>query len=194
MAESMDRAVFLDRDGTLIEDRGYICKFSQVGVYPFAVEAVKIINHHHHKCVVVTNQSAVARGICTDHEVRQLHEELRQWFYNQGAVIDAFYYCPYLEAGSVAPYNIRSSCRKPEPGMLIQAARDLSIELNESYMIGDHVGDIQAGHAAGCKTLLVRTGHGKGQEAQLPAEGLVPDFKAENLLEAIRWIFPSQAG
>lgn len=187
----MDKAIFLDRDGTLIEDRGYICHLSQVGFYPFAVEAVKIINQHHYKCIVVTNQSAVARGICSDNQVRQLHHDLGQWFLDQGAVIDAFYHCPYHEAGTVPPYNTHSSCRKPEPGMLHQASQDLSIDLTRSYMIGDHVGDIQAGQAAGCKTVLVETGHGSEAEKRLLAAEVSPDFIAKNLLMAIEWIFHS---
>ncbi len=187
----MNRAVFLDRDGTLIEDRGYICLFSQVGFYPFAIEAVKFINQNHYKCIVVTNQSAVARGICSDAQVKQLNQELTDWFFKQGAIIDDFYHCPFHEAGSVHPYNTRSDCRKPEPGMLLQAAGDHSLNLAESYMIGDKACDIMAGRKAGCKTILVKTGDvGKNQRI-LAATDINPDFQTNNILSAVNLIFKS---
>lgn len=180
----MNRAVFLDRDGTLIEEKGYVCHFSEVVVYPFAVEALRRFNELDYRTVIVTNQSAVARGICSEREVRDLHEELRLHFQRGGAVIDAVYFCPYLEEAVVERYRARHSHRKPSPGMLIQAAGDLGIDLGSSWMIGDSPIDIEAGIDAGCRTILVRTGKGKKTETELTAGAVRPGRIEDDLLAA----------
>jgi len=184
----VNRAVFLDRDGTLIEEKGYICHFSEVVVFPFATEALRRFNELGYRTVIVTNQSAVARGICSEHEVRDLHEELRLHFQQRGAVIDAVYFCPFWEEAVVEPYHARHPLRKPSPGMLIQAAGDLAIDLGSSWMIGDSFIDIEAGIDAGCRTVLVRTGKGKRVEAELTAGAVRPDRIEDDILAAARAI------
>jgi D-glycero-D-manno-heptose 1,7-bisphosphate phosphatase len=184
----MKRAVFLDRDGTLVENRGYICDFSQVVVFPFAVDAVRGLNRAGYRVIVVSNQSAVARGICSEAQVARLHGLLREHFLEQGAEIAAFYFCPFLAEGTVPAYRCASPLRKPEPGMLLQAAREHGIDLAGSFMVGDGADDIEAGRRAGCRTVLVRTGYGRESESRLQPGGAGPDFIADDLAAAARII------
>lgn len=183
-----NRAVFLDRDGTLIEESGYICGFSEVKVFSFSVEALKIMNDRDFRVILVTNQSSVARGICTEQQIQEIHTQLREYFKRRGALIDAVYYCPYHEEGILPNYRKKDECRKPSPGMLYQAAQDFNIDLAESYMIGDSVRDILAGQQAGCRTILVLTGHGRQSKEKISTEAVNPNYIAANLLEAVMLI------
>lgn len=177
----MKKAVFLDRDGTLIEDRGYICSFEQVGFFAFAADAVRILNDAGYRVIVVSNQSAVARGICSCKQVEALHRHLQDHFKKAGASIAAFYYCPFLAEAKVSRYRLDSPLRKPAPGMLLQAARDHELDLSSSYMIGDKIDDILAGKAAGCRTVLVRTGQGRDSETRLADGPTRPDHISDDL-------------
>jgi D-glycero-D-manno-heptose 1,7-bisphosphate phosphatase len=183
----MKRAVFLDRDGTLIEDRGYIAEFSQVGFFPFAAAAVRELNRAGYLVIVASNQSAVARGLCTEDQVVRLHRRLQEHFRGLGADIAAFYHCPFLPGASVRAYRRVSPLRKPEPGMLLQAARDHGLDLARCFMVGDKADDIEAGRRAGCRTVLVRTGSGGESETRFAA-GRGPDFTVADLGEAARLI------
>lgn len=178
------KAVFVDRDGTLIEDRGYICSFSQVGFFPFAAAAVRAMNEAGYMVIVVSNQSAVARGICSEGEIRLLHRRLQDHFKKEGAAIAAFYFCPFLADGTVRRYRKDSPLRKPAPGMLLLAAHDHGLDLPECFMIGDKTDDILAGHRAGCRTMLVRTGHGRDSESGLPGSPERPEYIVDDLLGA----------
>jgi D-glycero-D-manno-heptose 1,7-bisphosphate phosphatase len=182
----MNRAVFLDRDGTLIVEKGYICDFSEVEIFPFAFEAVRLMREHHFKVIVVTNQSAVARGICRLGQVEDLHRCLREEFINREAPIEKIYYCPYLAGGKIKAFQQDHPWRKPRPGMLLQAAADFDIDLSRSYMMGDDLIDLQAGKWAGCKTVLVLTGKGAETEKRLEPTALAPDLVSPNILTAIR--------
>ncbi len=180
----MTRAVFLDRDGTLIENRGYICELSQALVFPFAAAAVRRLNRAGYRVIVVSNQSAVARGICSEEQVLALHRGLREHFAGQGAEIAAFYHCPFLADAALAAYRRESPLRKPAPGMLLQAAAEHGIDLAASFMVGDSLDDIEAGRRAGCRTVLVRTGHGAESESRLAATGPRPDHIVADLAVA----------
>jgi D-glycero-D-manno-heptose 1,7-bisphosphate phosphatase len=180
----MNKAVFLDRDGTLIEDRGYICDFSQVGFFTFAAAAVRAMNEAGYLVIVVSNQSAVARGICSEKEIELLHRRLQNHFDKKGAAIAAFYYCPFLADGTIRRYRLDSEMRKPAPGMLLQAARDFKLDLPSCFMIGDKNDDILAGQRAGCKTMLVRTGQGQRSEISFRSIQPRPDYVVDNLLAA----------
>ncbi|MDY0296302.1 MAG: HAD family hydrolase [Acidobacteriota bacterium] len=185
----MRPAVFLDRDGTLIEERGYICSFEQVSLFPFVPEALRHLRAAGFCVVLVTNQSSVARGICSVEQVKTLHNRLLDVLENQGVCIDAVYWCPFHPRGKVAEFSVESHLRKPAPGMLFQAAADLELDLSRSLMIGDKYTDLAAGAAAGCHTALVRTGYGAKTELALAAGELKPDLVADDLLEAIsRWL------
>ncbi|NIM17083.1 MAG: HAD-IIIA family hydrolase [Candidatus Aminicenantes bacterium] len=184
----MNRAIFLDRDGTIIEERGYICHLSESEIFPFAFEAVRQMNQHHFKVIGITNQSAIARAICTQEQVETMHAEIREAFLQRQAVIETFYYCPYHADGVVEEFKKNHPWRKPSPGMLLQAAVDYNIDLLESYMMGDDTIDIQAGKNAGCKTVLVLTGKGRQTREKLKQNRISPDLTAENILIAFNKI------
>lgn len=183
------RAVFLDRDGILIEDTGYPTRVEEFRILPGAVEAVKEINRAGLLALVVTNQSAVARGLIDEAALRGLHDFLTRRFLESGARLDRIYYCPHhAECGS-PEYRVACSCRKPEPGLLLAAAEDLSIDLPDSCMIGDRISDIEAGHRAGCLAILVdRSGKPDTSEGPVGASSLHrPDYVANDLKGAIHW-------
>ncbi|HEY1187157.1 MAG TPA: HAD family hydrolase [Gemmata sp.] len=161
-------AVFLDRDGTLIEEVNYLSHPDQVRLIPGAAEAVRRLNDLGVLVVVVTNQSGVARGYFPESRVVEVHERLIALLAERGAVVDAFYFCPHHPKEGIGVYRVTCGCRKPKPGMLLAAARDLGIDLAGSWMIGDKPCDAEAGLAAGCRALLVRTGHGAGLSEAVP--------------------------
>lgn len=181
----MNKAIFLDRDGTIIEERGYICNLSQSEIFPFAAEAVRLMNEGGFRVIGITNQSSIARGICTVSQVEGIHREIVGTLEESGAVIDGFYYCPYHVDGVVAKYKKSSAWRKPLPGMILQGAKDFDIDLSRSYMIGDDQIDIETGKNAGCRTVLVLTGKGREMKEKLLERGIIPDLVTENILTAI---------
>ncbi len=151
----MKKAIFLDRDGTLIEDKGFVYKKEDLELLPGAVEAIKLANDSGFIVVVVTNQSGVARGYFTEDDVRRFHAYLSQFLKQRKARIDAFYYCPHHPEATISAYRKKCLCRKPQPGMLLQASADLQIDLHQSWMVGDSPRDVEAGKRAGCKTILL---------------------------------------
>jgi len=150
-------AVFLDRDGTIVEDTGYLHDPDQVRLLPGAPEAVKRFAKAGYRVVLVSNQSGVARGFFDEQALARVHEKVEQLLNEQGAALDGVYYCPYLDgsAAKVEAYRRDSDLRKPSPGMLLQAAKELRIDLNRSWMIGDSASDVEAGRRAGCRTILL---------------------------------------
>lgn len=182
------KAFFFDRDGTIIEDNGYICDFEEVEIFPFSIEALKIAIKKDFISIGITNQSSIARGICTKAQVEKIHMNLIDHFKSMGINILKIYYCPFLEEGIVKQYKKKDPCRKPAPGMIRKAANEFDIELSESYMIGDSTRDILAGINAGCKTALVLTGNGKNAKEELENLNIKPDLIAENLLEIAKLI------
>ena len=151
----MKRAVFLDRDGVIVEDSGYIDDCSRVRILPNAGEAVKLLNESGFEVIVVTNQSGVARGYFTEETVKEINNHIRESLADQGAFIDGMYYCPHHVDGTLMEYKKDCNCRKPNPGMIEQAVHDHNIDLSNSFLIGDKASDIEAGHRAGCKTILL---------------------------------------
>ncbi|MCI0704798.1 MAG: D-glycero-beta-D-manno-heptose 1,7-bisphosphate 7-phosphatase [Planctomycetia bacterium] len=151
-------AVFLDRDGTLIEEVHYLAEPEQVRLIANAAQAVRKLNEAGVLVVVVTNQAGVARGYFPESHVFEVHEHLSALLAQRGARLDGYYYCPHHPEG-VNEYRCECDCRKPKPGLLQRAARELDIDLSQSWMIGDKVSDAEAGTAAGCRSILVRTGH-----------------------------------
>ncbi len=180
-----NKAFFLDRDGTIIEEKGYICHLTQAEIFPYSFEAVRRMNQRGYKVIGVTNQSSIARGICTREQVEALHHQLTEAFRAEGAIIHRFYYCPYHTEGKVEPYRKSSDWRKPEPGMLIQAAEDFDLDLSQSFMVGDNVTDIEAGRNAGCKTVLVLTGKGLEHRQILEERNIPVDYIYRDILTAV---------
>jgi D,D-heptose 1,7-bisphosphate phosphatase len=179
------KAVFLDRDDTVINDPGYITEPEQVTLLPGVAEAVTQLKRMGYRVVIITNQSAIARGMLTEEKLAKIHQRLRNLLFAEGAGIDGLYYCPYHPDGTIEEFARESELRKPRPGMLLQAAGELDIDLSQSWMIGDRYRDIQAGKAAGCHTILVDV-PGKPREENVT--GPEPDRKAVNLREAVNII------
>jgi D-glycero-D-manno-heptose 1,7-bisphosphate phosphatase len=187
------RAVFLDRDGTVAEEVGYVNHASRLRLLPGSAAAVRRIREAGLLSVVVTNQSGVARDYFTESIVHQTHERLFALLAAEGASVDAVYYCPHHPREGIAPYRQDCDCRKPLPGMLRRAARDLGIDLARSYMVGDGVVDVGAGRAAGTATILVLTGYGRGHfEHRRHLWTVQPDHVAEDLGAAVDWILEKE--
>ena len=176
-------AVFMDRDGTINEEVGYLSRIEELKLIPGTAEAIQLINNEGMKTVVVTNQSGVARGFFTEECVRIIHASLNEMLRHEGAFIDRFYYCPHHPTAGNEPYRRVCDCRKPEPGMLLQAAQELDIDLTASYVVGDMLKDLDAGKRVGAKGILVRTGYGNNIVVTDK-----PVYIAEDLLEAVKWI------
>jgi len=170
----MRRAVFLDRDGTINVEKEYLYQASDFEFIPGAPEAIRLLNQAGIMVVVVTNQSGVARGYYTEDDVVNLHRHIARELERAGAYVDAWLYCPHHPSGR-GSYALPCNCRKPLPGMLQEAAVRYDIDLENSTMIGDKLADIEAGRAAGCHTILVRTGYGAGEEQHVGPETVVCD-------------------
>jgi D-glycero-D-manno-heptose 1,7-bisphosphate phosphatase len=149
------KAIFLDRDKTLIEDPGYISTPDAVRLLPGIAPPLVRLSNAGYKLILVTNQSAIARGKVTESGLEKIHAELQRQLQQQGVLLDAIYYCPYHPEGTIPPFNRESDERKPSPGMLLRAAREMNLNLRESWMIGDRLRDVEAGQRAGCRTILV---------------------------------------
>lgn len=162
MNPSANRAVFLDRDGTLIEDVDYLTKPEQIRVLPGVPAALRKLRAAGFLLIVVTNQSAVARGRLTESGLADVHAELDRRLAREGARIDAYYYCPHLPGAPVAEYAVECNCRKPAPGMLQAAAQDYDVDMASSFMVGDTARDVEAGLRAGCRAVLIGQTPGEG--------------------------------
>lgn len=187
----MRKAVFLDRDGTIIEDVGYLSDICQINILPGAAEAIKLLNDNGYKVIIVTNQAGIARGYFTESRAKEINERLMQLLVGQGSVIERAYYCPHHIDGIIAKYKKECNCRKPNPGMIEQAVKELDIDISSSFMIGDKGSDIEAGRRAGCRTIVV----GGGTDSLELKELLQPvDHVATGILEAVTWLLRLNAG
>jgi D-glycero-D-manno-heptose 1,7-bisphosphate phosphatase len=175
-------AIFLDRDGTVCEEMGYLNHIDRLRIFPFAAEAIQKLNRAGLMVIVVTNQSGVARKYFPEALVGEVHARVLAQLGRQNAIIDAIYYCPHAAADHCA-------CRKPQPGMLRRAAREHGIDLSRSFVVGDRRGDIELAYNAGSRGILVRTGYGEGEVAwHLANWPIQPCFVAPTLTEATGWI------
>jgi len=181
------RAVFLDRDGTLIEEAGYLDRLERLILYPYTIDAVRVLNRAGFAVVVITNQAGIARGLVEESFVGEAHRYMAARLEAGGARVDAFYYCPHYPNGSVQPYAHACDCRKPQAGLLRRAQEDLDLDLTRSFMVGDRWHDVQAGQAVGACGVLLRSGMGRSEEGK-PLPGLVPDAVADTLIDAAAWI------
>lgn len=185
----MKGAVFLDRDGTLNEEVGYINHIDRLRIFPWAAPAVGRLNRAGIPSILVTNQSGVARGYFPETLVREIHDRLRLEFARSDARLNALYFCPHHPEGKLPAFRKTCDCRKPSPGMLHQAARDLNLDLGASYIISDRFQDVSMGFGFGMRGILVLTGYGKGEllyhRDNWPRQ---PDHVAADVLEAVDWI------
>jgi D-glycero-D-manno-heptose 1,7-bisphosphate phosphatase len=183
----LSRAVFVDRDGTMIEDVGYLERIERLKLFPYTVDAIRLLNRAGFKVVVVTSQAGVANGIVTEEFLAEAHDSIGRKVADAGGRIDAFYYCPHLPTAAVEKYRTDCDCRKPKPGMIHSAARDLSLDVSGSYLVGDRWRDIEMGQAAGVTGILVETGYGKTEASRRP-DNIKPVTVVANLIEATSWI------
>lgn len=186
----MKRAAFLDRDGTLNAKKlAYVTRPEDLELLPGAAEGVRRLREAGYLAVLATNQSAVARGLVSPAGLEAIHARLAELLAAEGAALDALYVCPHLKEGSVEGFSLACHCRKPLPGLLVDAARAMGLALEESVMIGDALRDLRAGRAAGTRTVLVLTGNGAESEKLAPP-GLA-DHVAADVAEAAAWIIRS---
>lgn len=183
----MRPAVFLDRDGTIIEEVGYLNRLDRLTFFPWTIDAIRAMNDAGIAVVVVTNQAGVAHGYYDETFVRETHREIEKRISEGRARVDAFYYCPHHPRATLDAYRQACECRKPGTGMLRQAAADLGLDLARSYVVGDRWGDVELGKAAGAKSVIVTTGYASGHE--LRTEGAAAaDAVTDNLASAVGWI------
>jgi D-glycero-D-manno-heptose 1,7-bisphosphate phosphatase len=181
-AASLRPAVFLDRDGTIAEEVGYLNHLSRFRMFPFAAQAIRQLNQAPLPVIVITNQSGVARGYFPESLVGAIHELMTAQLAKDGAHIDALYYCPHKGDDACA-------CRKPKPGMLERAAREHGLDLRRSFVVGDRYGDMELARSVKARAILVRTGYAEGEIQWHSAKWPVPpDFIADNLVDAADWI------
>ncbi|MBN1974283.1 MAG: D-glycero-beta-D-manno-heptose 1,7-bisphosphate 7-phosphatase [Sedimentisphaerales bacterium] len=184
-----DKAIFLDRDDTLVEDPGYISDPDQVKLIDGVPESLIQLKSLGYKLIVVSNQSGIARGIITEKKLEQIHDRLKQLLAEKNAYLDKIYYCPYHPDGIVPKYRKESNCRKPNPGMLLRAYAEMKIDLEQSWCIGNSSRDIEAGVKAGCKTILIDVPYrAKSKEQGESKSSVSPDYKAVNIKEAVNII------
>jgi D-glycero-D-manno-heptose 1,7-bisphosphate phosphatase len=187
-------AIFIDRDGTLSEEVGYINHLSRFRMLPFAADAVRLVNRSGFLAVLVTNQAGVARGYFPESLIADVHRVVTDRMADAGAHLDGIFYCPHHPSAGEAPYRQDCRCRKPKPGLLHAAEKELGIDLARSWVIGDRYPDMQVAWAVGARGALVRTGYGAGElEHNAPRWARRPELVAEHLLEAVERIVGGEA-
>jgi D-glycero-D-manno-heptose 1,7-bisphosphate phosphatase len=179
-------AIFMDRDGTLSYEIGYVNHPSRFRLFPYAVDAVRAVNRSGFLAVMVTNQAGVARGYFPEAVVHEVHAGIEAAMAAGGARLDGIYYCLHHPSAGVPPYRKDCDCRKPRPGLVQRAAKDLGIDLSRSFVVGDRLGDLQLAWNVGARGVLVKSGYGLGELTyHAPAWPRPPDLVAEDLLEAV---------
>ena len=182
-------AVFLDRDGTLIEDIGYLKDEKDLKLIEGASESIRNLNKHNIPAILVTNQSGVARGYFTEDTVKHINQALSSMLKQDNAYLDGIYYCPHHIKGSVEKYTKVCSCRKPNPDLIQQAVEDFKdMDISKSYVIGDKAIDIELARNAGCKGILVKTGYGSKVIDGTYDRFIKPDYIAQDINDAVNWI------
>ena len=184
----MRPAVFLDRDGTMIQDVGYLSRREDVHWYPWTIDAIRLLNRAGFVVCVTTNQGGIGLGFYDEGFVRDLHREMSTTVSASGGTIDGWYYCPHYPSAVIERLRVECDCRKPQPGMIRQAASEFPIDLARSYVVGDKAADVGMAVAVGAKAVLVKTGYGQSELKR--HEGTVPGVAhvAETLLEAASWV------
>jgi len=187
-------ALFMDRDGTISEEVGYVNHPSRFRVFPYTADAIKLLNENGWLAIVVTNQAGVARGYFAEDVILQVHDRLRGDLENASAKLDAIYYCAHHPSVGEPPYRLDCDCRKPKTGLIDRAAADLEIDLERSWMVGDRYGDLELARNARLHSAFVLSGYGRGEwEYQRGSWKIEPEVVAENLLEAVKKIIERDA-
>jgi len=185
--KNINKAVFIDRDGVIVDLPSYkvgknefIFDETQLNIIDESPKAIKLLKENHFRIFIVTNNPQVGSGLITEEKARLINNALNDLLKKQGAEVDEIYFCPHHPIHGIGKYKIKCKCRKPEPGMILEAAEKHRIDLTQSYMIGDRVGDIKAGKSAGCRTIGVKTGYACDDGFS----DAIPDMMAKNLGEA----------
>jgi D-glycero-D-manno-heptose 1,7-bisphosphate phosphatase len=186
-------AVFLDRDGTMIHDPGYLCRLDELRWYPWTIDAVRLLNRAGFLVFVVTNQAGVGLGLYDESFVHLVHGEMTQRLQDGGARVDGWFYCMHHPRAVVEALRVDCDCRKPAPGLVRQAQQQFQFDLSRSFVVGDKLRDVGLGVTVGARSVLVRTGHGAEESERLGEAGLTPALIAENLMDATAWIL-AQSG
>lgn len=187
-------AVFIDRDGTINEQMGYINHLSRFHLLPGVSDAIRLLNKNDFLAIIITNQSGVARGYFPIELLHEVHSHMIETLRRDGANIDAVFFCPHYPGGKVPEYSRECNCRKPRTGLIDQASDSFDIDMSRSYLVGDHTTDLELAHRCSLKGIMVRTGYGTGEISyilqQIPIK---PCYIAEDLLDAVKWIImPSE--
>ncbi|MBM2835392.1 MAG: hypothetical protein HW406_2553 [Candidatus Brocadiaceae bacterium] len=178
------KAVFLDRDGTIVVHEPYLSSPDQLKLLPNAAEGIHLFKEHGYLAIVVTNQSGVARGLFSEKQLMLIHTKLMNMLKDEGVELDDIYYCPHHREGIIEQYRVECDCRKPKPKMLLDAAKKHNIDLTQSLMVGDSVEfDMQTGKNAGCTSILIRNGC---TDSTNTASITMMDYVVKDLLEAAR--------
>jgi D-glycero-D-manno-heptose 1,7-bisphosphate phosphatase len=181
---NLNKAAFLDRDGVITEDPPhYAHRLDQLRLIPGSAQAIKLLNAHNFFVIVISNQSGVARGYYGEDDVKIFNDGMESLLAEAGAYIEAVYYCPHHPEALVERYKINCECRKPKPGMLIEGGNKYNIDFKSSFLVGDKWSDIEAGRTIGCKTILVKTGHGL---LEYERKNAPVDYIAADLLDAVQ--------
>ncbi len=188
------RAIFLDRDGTVSREIGYMTDVARLELLPRTATAIGSINRSGFLAILTTNQSGVARGLFPESSVRRAHDRLRTLLARRGAYLDAFYFCPHHPSEGRPPHRLRCECRKPRTGLPERAARELGLDLNSCYVVGDTRKDLEMARRVGATGVLVLTGYGRG-EWKIHRSGFhsPPAFIAEDLHQAVDWILDRES-
>ncbi len=185
--------VFLDRDGTINEQMGYINHLSRFKVLPRVSEAIRLLNDYDFLAIILSNQSGVARGYFPIELVHDVHAYLNTYLKERGARMDGIFFCPHYPNGPVAEYGYPCDCRKPKTGLIEQALKAFEIDMSRSYMVGDRWTDLEFAERANLKSVLVKTGYGLGDiQYILPDKSIKPDHIAEDLFDAVQWIITKE--
>lgn len=189
-------AAFLDRDGTMIHDVGYLSRREDVHWFPYTIDAIRLLNRAGFLVIVVTNQGGIGLGFYSEQFVRDTHAELDAYVAQAGGRVDGWFYCPHHPLARDERLRVDCDCRKPRPGMIQQATRQFAIDLERSYVIGDKSGDLGLARAVGARGILVCTGYGAAEAGRLhdaPPDDPRPATVAETLIDATAWILEEQA-
>jgi D-glycero-D-manno-heptose 1,7-bisphosphate phosphatase len=186
-------AVFLDRDGTLIDEVGYLDRPERVRLYPWSIAAIRALNRSGIRTVMVTNQSGIARGFFDEALVDRVHRHIAHLLEAGGAYLDAYYYCPHHPDGKVASYARACDCRKPGRGLIDRAVEEFGVDPRQSFTVGDRWLDVALAQLVGARGILVRTGYGALEETRRP-EHVTAAAIVDNLIEAVGWILSQGLG
>jgi D-glycero-D-manno-heptose 1,7-bisphosphate phosphatase len=181
-------AVFLDRDGTMIHDPGYLCRIDELRWYPWTIDAVRLFNRAGFLVFVTTNQGGVGLGLYEESFVHTVHDAMSARMAAAGARIDGWFYCLHHPRAVIDALRVDCDCRKPRPGMVAQAEQRFAIDRARSFVVGDKLTDVGLAASIGGTGVLVRTGHGAEEAARVEGHGLSPALIASNLMEAAAWI------